>query len=551
MTTTDVISNQYKQKFELINFRNGIVFDLSVLLICCLSLGFSWIESILSSDSVHWGVMYVQALDLKRGLIPYKETLTDYGIMTSLIQSFSLTLLGERLISIGLATGIFYSFNLFLSFQIFLKFLPKYAAFFSTFLIFLLSGYITFPWSNYYSHTFFILSILMLFSKNNKKNVFLSGLLLGFSLLCRYSLIQAILPPFVLFFSSEIIFQKNTKKTTASRVLFFSLGFIFPILLFFLFLFSNSLLDDFWIQNQIAKSEIVGKATILNLLQDLFQSMFITFGDDIHDSRIIFFTIIFCWNLITLFYFLNKLLFKKKLAQDEAIVMQLCVITLFGYLSGISSYDFLRLIAGSSSLGVGVIIYSVIQISQRLGRKIKIIILLPLISICFIWASSLIFSASATSAAYIPWRLDMLMGKGVISTEISIFRGKILSPKYYEFYREIYQKISKYQNSHYIVNYTQDSVAMVINNLPKVQISSYYTPLIEQAYPEETKKIHQIINTKKAVILSEKDLHLPGYKVIFSKTWLSGDVQWLGNRSWLGENGSDRLHISVPEKDEI
>ncbi|MEH1944085.1 MAG: hypothetical protein V7L01_28245 [Nostoc sp.] len=550
MTNTDVVFNQYKQKFEFINSKNSIIFDFSVLLICCLSFGFSWIESILTSDSPHWGLMYVQALDLKRGLIPYKDTFTSYGIITNLIQSLSLTLFGERLISIGIATGIFYSLSLFLSYQIFLKFLPKYAAFFSTLLIFLLNAYITQPWSNYYCYTFFLLSIFMFFSKINKKNVFLSGLFLGLSLLCRYTSFQAILPPFILFFAYEIIFQK---KTTKSRLVFFGLGFLFPTLLFLLFLFSNGLLYDFWIHNQIILLEAAKNEdglTILNIFPDLFKSMFITFGNDIADSRIIFFTIIFCWSFITLFYLFNKLFLKKNLAQDEALVMEFCLVTLFGYLNGINSYDFFRLINGSS-LGVGVIIYSVIQTSQRFGRKIKIIILLPLISICFIWASSLIFSASATSAAYVPWKLDILMGKGIISTEISIFKGKILSPKYHEFYREIYQHISKYQNSHYIINYTEDSVAMVINNLPKVQMTSWYIGLIEQAYPEERKKIQQIINTKKAVILSDEDLHLPGYKVIFSKPWLSGEVQWLGNRSWLGEQGSGRIHISVPEEEKI
>ncbi|MHC5825886.1 MAG: hypothetical protein ACYT04_61050, partial [Nostoc sp.] len=192
MTTTDVISNQYKQKFEFINFRNGRIFDFSILLICCLSFGFSWIESILNYDSHHWGFMYVQALDLKRGLIPYKETFPAYGIMTTWIQSLSLTLFGERLMSIGIATGIFYSFSLFLSYQLFLKFLPKYAAFFSTLLIFLLNGYIVFPWSNYFCYTFFLLSFFMFSSKKNNINVFGSGLFLGFSLLCRYTSFQAI-----------------------------------------------------------------------------------------------------------------------------------------------------------------------------------------------------------------------------------------------------------------------------------------------------------------------------------------------------------------------
>ncbi|MEH2382467.1 MAG: hypothetical protein V7K27_26870 [Nostoc sp.] len=543
MTHAEMISNKSKQQFEFINFQNSRIFDFSVLLICCLSFGFSWIESMLNQDSFHT-LMYAEALDIKRGLIPYKETFIYYGIMTSLIHTLSLSLFGERLMSVFIATGIFYSFSLFLSYKIFLKFLPKYAAFFSTFLIFLLHPYITFAWSNYYAYTFLSLSILIFFSKKSKINLFLSGFFLGLSFLCRYTSIQVILPPFLLFFTHQIIFKINTEKTTLSRILFFSLGFIFPILLFLLFLFSNSTLDDFWIQNKIMLEDGEYGVTISNFVPKLLISI-ITFGEKTRDSRIIFFTIIFFWNLAALFYFLRKLFLKKNVTQDETLVMSCSIVTLFGYLNALHVYDLFRLINGSS-LGIGVIIYTILQISQRFGHKIKVIILLPLISLCFIWANSLIFSPSATSSVYFPWKLDILMGKGVSPTEISIFRGKILSPKYYEFYSEVFQILSKFDHSsYYIVNYTADCIPMVINDLPKVQISSYdMSSLIEQAYPEEAKKIQQIINAKKAVILSWKDIHIPGYKVVFSRSYLSAEAAWV-------TNSSKKLYISVPEEAEI
>ena len=53
--------------------------------------------------------MYVPALDLKHGLVPYKEILIAYGYLTTWIQSVSLTVLGDSLMSIGIVTGLFYS----------------------------------------------------------------------------------------------------------------------------------------------------------------------------------------------------------------------------------------------------------------------------------------------------------------------------------------------------------------------------------------------------------------------------------------------------------
>src|SRR2546429_1695685 len=120
MILPKIFSKQSRQTVDLTRIRNGLIFDTLVFLICCLSFVFSWIESSINEDSHHWGFMYAQALDIKRGLIPHKDTLIAYGYLTTWIQSISLSLFGERLISIGIITGVFYSLSLFLSYRIFL-----------------------------------------------------------------------------------------------------------------------------------------------------------------------------------------------------------------------------------------------------------------------------------------------------------------------------------------------------------------------------------------------------------------------------------------------
>ncbi|MBP5972953.1 glycosyltransferase family 39 protein [Brasilonema sp. CT11] len=539
MTHAESITNKSKQKFEFIDFRNGRIFDLTVLLICCLSFGFSCIESSVNIDSYHWGFMYVQALDIKRGLIAYKETFNGYGIITSLIQSFSLTLFGERMISIGIMTGIFYAVNIFLSYQLFLKIIPKYLAYLSTFLIFLLHAYIIYPWSNYYSYTFLLLSLLIIFSTSKKAYCFFAGLFLGLSLLSRYSSSIAIIPPFLLFFVYNIA-SKKTRKSTVSKNLFFIFGFLVPLLLFLLFLINHNALDDFFIQNEMMLSDSAKNITILNSVPRLLKNIFTLQGETFNpDSRLFIFTIIFLWNIATLFFISYKFLLNKNLTKNENILIIFSLITIFGYLNSIHFYEVFRLV-NSSSLGLGVIFYTIYQISLRFNREVKVIILLPLICICFIWGNSLLFSK--TSSVYFPWKLDVLTGKGVMTSEISIFKGKLLSKKYYDFYQELYKKISENHHFSYIVNYTEDSVAVVINNLQRVQISSLYFPEVEQAYPNEANKIKKIINAKKAVVLSIKDLHIPGYKVVFIKPWVYGEVPWLNDDKW-----DESLYVSVPE----
>src|SRR5262249_39628275 len=149
---------------------------------------------------------YVQAIDIKRGLIPHKETVIFYGYLTSWIQGLSLNLFGDSLKSIGIATGAFYSVTFFLSYKIFLKFLSKPLSCLSVLLIFFLHVRIVFPWPNYFVYTFQLLSILS-FISDRKINRFFSGLCLGLAWLCRYSSIVAILPPFLIFIGYELLIQ--------------------------------------------------------------------------------------------------------------------------------------------------------------------------------------------------------------------------------------------------------------------------------------------------------------------------------------------------------
>jgi len=174
-------------------------FDLLVVIICLASFGCSLIESIINNDNQHWGGAYMQALDIKRGAIPHSEVIIFYGYIYTLIQSVALILFGERLISVGIITGIFYSFTLFLSYRVFFRFLKKSLAFIAVLLIFLIHPYIIYPVPNYFAYTFQLLALLFFLRySENHLNGLLAGFFLSMSVLSRYSSIIAVLPPFVI-----------------------------------------------------------------------------------------------------------------------------------------------------------------------------------------------------------------------------------------------------------------------------------------------------------------------------------------------------------------
>ncbi|WP_017327782.1 glycosyltransferase family 39 protein [Synechococcus sp. PCC 7336] len=515
MILCKAIFGKAKTIFDLIDSKEGIIFDLLIILICIYSFGHSWVESIITTDNHHWGFMFSQALDMKRGLIPHKEFLLSYGYMTTWIQSISLTILGKKIVSIGIVTGLFYSLNLFLSYRIFLIFLPKYLSTFCTFLIFSLHVFIFDPWPNYYCYTFQLLSIF-LFIRGRKNIIYItaSGFFLGLSFLARYTSAPAILPPFLIVLGYELLVQKNSRKIVLKTIAVFGLGFITPIILFFGFLFDNNAFGDFLIQNKVLA--VLWGFERLEKDRSIFLSLLSGHADK---DKYLFFVVNFLSTLLITSYLLfDSWSRKKRLSRNENIFFLLCLTSLFGYLNSIHIFDVWRLVNGSS-IGFGVIAYYLMTISQGVKRNIKMMILLPLISVCFVWASYGILKTSFDHA-----KLTRYIVRGGISTsEISIFQGKIFRSNYYNFHHEIFESISELSSLHYIINFTQDPVIMLMNDLRKVQLSSIYLPTLADEYTDESERIQQVINEKDAVILTSEEFQAPGYEVIHQKAW---DRNW-------------------------
>jgi hypothetical protein len=129
--------------------------------------------------------------------------------------------------------------------------------------------------------------------------------------------------------------------------------------------------------------------------------------------------------------------------------------------------------------------------------------------------------------------MDVLLHSGVKNETIGIFKGKILSKEYNDFYQEVYDAIAPFKNTCYILNYTSDGVAFLMNDLPRIQIASINYPWFE-----DVSKQAKLIDENKAVILSYQALDFPGYEEIFKKNW-PDEIPWLGG---------DCLFIYAPKR---
>ncbi len=526
--------------------NRGIIVDSSVFFLCVLSFFLSWIESTINSDSHHWGFMYVPALDLTKGLVPYKQVLIAYGYLTTWLQAISLNLLGDSLKSIGLVTGLFYSLSLWLSYRVFLTFLSKSLSLFSVLLIFLLHPYIVHPWPNYFSYTLELLSLLAFINgRTPVVSRFIAGVCLGLACLLRYSSIVAILSPFVIYLCYEVFIVSTDRRLGLKRLMLFGAGFIAPLVWFFGFLLSKRAWYDFYIQNRVIAESWDRGVTLLNFLPRLLNHIVLADTWPIRDSRSICFSVVFCVALVAVCYLVRKVfLLKKGLSKTENTLVLVSLVTLCGYLNSIHIYQIFRLINGSS-IGVGLIVYALGKPAKWKDRKgIKPALIVASIILCSIWSKSLLFTE--TSSVYLPWNRNIFAGKRVRGAKIEMFQGKWLSDEYYNFYDEVSGILSRFDRSYYVINYTWDPLLTVLGSLKRAQIvpfylgPPFYLPFAENGYRDEPREIEQIIASKKAVILTTAERKVPGYKLVFAKPW-SKDTPWFAQISGM------KLYISIPE----
>jgi Dolichyl-phosphate-mannose-protein mannosyltransferase len=512
-----------------------LIYDLAVLIICGISFAFSWIETIVNIDSLHWGLMYVPALDVHRGAIPYKDTAIIYGWLTTWIQSVFIGIFGEKLTSIGIPTGITYALTLQLSYRVFLRFLPRYFAFFSTFVMFLLHPYIVYAWSNYFSYTFLLGAILLLPNTYRvSRRTLLAGVMLGLSLLCRYSAALAILPPFFLFFIYCWLTEKPRRRAVFAGGSIFAIGFLIPIGAFLGYLLSQGVLADFWCQNREVVAAWGGGVTLANIIPKLLTCIIYPgWGvTGFHDARILFFSL----NFVGVLLVLGRII-RRKLGNTLVLVS---LISLFGYLNTAHIYEVFRLI-NASSLGIGLIAYICAALSVKGWLRLPLIILL--VAPCFIWADDLILARNSSS--YYPWPLSRFEGTNNAVPTMKLFEGKRMSQKYYNFYAQIDQKLAKYDDRYIVLNNTADPLLTVLRNRPRAtQLSVPISPGFSACCREST-KIDQIIGAKPAIIFSLSEPKIPGYTVLFKQVW-PYQVPWLGNM--LGKRmENNMLYVSAPE----
>jgi hypothetical protein len=207
-------------------------------------------------DVHHQGFVFHAAVRLLEGKILFKEIFYHYGPLTAILHTGSMLVAGKNLYAINALTAIFYFFNAGVFYLISKRFFKKNIALLGLVLWMMMAPFyldVFIPWSSIYALFFSLLALLLLFKfweSEKKIYLFASGCLVALCFWTRQSVGPLIFIALQLgIFFKYLIENKKSVIDYLKTVLISLSGTISITLIFIFWLYKNSALGDWYLQN--------------------------------------------------------------------------------------------------------------------------------------------------------------------------------------------------------------------------------------------------------------------------------------------------------------
>lgn len=322
-------------------------------------------------DGFHIGLILNVAADLEEGKLIYKDFFYEYGLLNGYLNLFILKIFNYNVFFLFLIYTQFFILAIVLQYLLTKKkFGSDYALLFII-LIFIIHPYLIKPWHNYLLFLF-ISSYLYLKSFHNLKYDLASSLILGSAFLFSESFFVT---SFIIF-TIDLLYSYRVfgKKIILKKIFIF----FFPLLLFFIYLFYNNLIDDWSLYNETypVLLKYFYKTDIINFIIDHLKVFLNSYKNIFNDTVIFFYSIVFLSN----FYFILinlKAFFEKKLSKNYLFflfVASLNLVMISQVLSNIATFK----LATLSSFGILIIIFFIKEIEEPFFKKLSILLIILL-----------------------------------------------------------------------------------------------------------------------------------------------------------------------------
>ncbi|MDD4938199.1 MAG: glycosyltransferase family 39 protein [Candidatus Shapirobacteria bacterium] len=270
----------FLKRFGKKSWLNNAINILYPIIIFSLTFIISGYFSTIGADSHHDGIMLKPALDVSQGQMLFKDTFTQYGALSTIIQSVAIKLFGEYLIVIRLTTAFFYALISVVLYFIWSKFLNKHLTFLSCLIWILLAPYylMTFlPWSSVYALFFQCLAILFFqkYAQNNKtKNLIMVGVMSALTFWCKQNVgLYTIMGGLISLFIIKQI-KKTKSKILIKNIILYTVGGIIISLPIFFWIIYNGAFSDWWKQSIEFSYKFISDRSSISFIEKMFTGSF-------------------------------------------------------------------------------------------------------------------------------------------------------------------------------------------------------------------------------------------------------------------------------------
>lgn len=299
-----------------------ISYLIQIVFIFFLTIGVAGYFSYLGVDPHHDGIMLKPASDIARGQMLFRDTFTQYGALTTILQAWAVAVFGHSLVVINLLTVFFYGLIAVMLWLIWSLFLPSYLATVAC-IIWLFQapyhdpGYAFLPWPSVYALFFQLVTLytLLQFLKT-KKAVWqlIAGVAAALTFWCRQPVGFLLVGSIIFYF---IVLRIKKYKVPSIKPFFISL--IITHLIFFVWIITNHAFNDWFYQTIRFPATWATSASPekIILLMNFFYNMFPN-----SYSPLSIWTLL---PLVTLYLGITYVLLKKINKTHAMVLLAVCV----------------------------------------------------------------------------------------------------------------------------------------------------------------------------------------------------------------------------------
>jgi hypothetical protein len=329
-------------------------------------------------DGHHHGIVFSISEDFLNGKIPYRDFFPHYGISYIIINSLFIKIFFGSIYGtyffISLSKGI----ALLIFGLITKKIFDQKIAISAMLMMFFLHPFVGTPWPDYLFFIFILISFYILIISNNNFFLLLSGFFYSIGSLTKDNftiiLFFAIIIFFIYLFFLEYVKKKKIQKNLIN--IYWIVGYLTPLITFFLYLIYNSILFEYLDHLDISKFAIQYFCTSeinifsLRMFDCGIIALKVLFINSI--SRILtepywlFFLLIIILNI---FFIISVFFFDKKkiINKNELIILWISFLSLILFSNNFYGLAVQRLFTGVS-LGLIVLIYLIQNFKSPVNR---------------------------------------------------------------------------------------------------------------------------------------------------------------------------------------